>query len=615
MNNMNIIRILNNRLNSNLTPTNHESFNSTFFGNSNKYNRNVFVKVFDSVNKFNTENLITQQLSDRVLETFKINDDGLKYVLVMNDLKPIDLENTVSIHQAYEMGIVLAKFHNIVQPFNGMKEENSYFSKISEDINKLGNVTQKYKLTSLLKEFSNLQPLIENDLNEHSNTVLHGDVGIRNFKIINGALNLIDYERARLGPNYQDFIKLFFQDFKLNNSLISSFLKGYESTSIHTVQLKSWTQQFIIFATAVGIMKYTEKIKDEPFKKIGMQMLESVEDYFKYKKYLISFISVSYGDALGVPGTHYSGSTIMNLYGENAAYHFNLKVNRSRTVIKKWQLGQSTDDSNQFIQECDALATSWDRDYLWKELRKIDLPYRKTSTSTGKMLSLDEPHVSLKGDGNGCLIMALSYGMRFSIETLSLEKKWQQLIDGITLTHNGNKVLISTVLLSSLFSCILKKNSISTSLNMAFKEAYEFCKFTGLQEQNFLTKLYNNWLFSNKALKRLANLSEQKRGNIGFSVKESMSIIFAIVGKYCGINKETITLEDIMLDIFKIGGDTDSIGAIVFCIIGPSFLLYPKKDNLKILLDQNRKLYSKIDTTYLKYLALNKVLLPSFKTN
>ncbi|EEW51948.1 ADP-ribosylglycohydrolase family protein [Lactobacillus iners] len=150
---------------------------------------------------------------------------------------------------------------------------------------------------------------------------------------------------------------------------------------------------------------------------------------------------------------------------------------------------------------------------------------------------------------------------------------------------------------------------------MAFKEAYEFCKFTGLQEQNFLTKLYNNWLFSNKALKRLANLSEQKRGNIGFSVKESMSIIFAIVGKYCGINKETITLEDIMLDIFKIGGDTDSIGAIVFCIIGPSFLLYPKKDNLKILLDQNRKLYSKIDTTYLKYLALNKVLLPSFKTN
>lgn len=615
MNNMNIIRILNKRLNSNLTPTNHESFNSTFFGNSNKYNHNVFVKVFDSVNKFNTEKLITQQLSDRVLETFKINDDGLKYVLVMNDLNPIDLKNTVSIHQAYEMGIVLAKFHNTVKPFNGIKEENSYFSKISEDINKLENRTQKYKLTSLLKEFSNLQPLIENDLNENSNIVLHGDVGIRNFKIINGSLNLIDYERARLGPNYQDFIKLFFQDFKLNNSLISSFLKGYGSTSIHTFQLKSWTQQFLIFSTAIGIMKYTEKIKDEPFKKIGMQMLESVENYFKYKKYLISFISVSYGDALGVPGTHYSGSTIMNLYGKNAAYHFTLKVNKSRTVIKKWQLGQSTDDSNQFIQECDALATSWNRDYLWKELRKIDTPYRKTSTSTGKMLSLNEPHVSLKGDGNGCLIMALSYGMRFSIETLSLENKWQQLIDGITLTHNGNKVLISTVLLSSLFSYILKKNSISTSLNLAFKEAYAFCEFTGLQEQTFLKKLYDNWLFPNKALKKLTNLSEQKRGNIGFSEKESMSIIFAIVGKYCGINKEAITLEDIMLDIFKIGGDTDSIGAIVFGILGPSFLLYPKKDNLKILLDQNRKLYSKIDTTYLKYLALNKISLPSLKTN
>lgn len=123
MNNMNIIRILNKRLNSNLTPTNHESFNSTFFGNSNKYNRNVFVKVFDSVNKFNTENLITQQLSDRVLETFKINDDGLKYVLVMNDLNPIDLKNTVSIYQAYEMGVVLAKFHNTVNLLMGLKKK------------------------------------------------------------------------------------------------------------------------------------------------------------------------------------------------------------------------------------------------------------------------------------------------------------------------------------------------------------------------------------------------------------------------------------------------------------------------------------------------------------
>ena len=40
------------------------------------------------------------------------------------------------------------------------------------------------------------------------------------------------------------------------------------------------TQVFLIFVTAVEIMKYVEKIEDQPFEKIGELMLETCTQYF-----------------------------------------------------------------------------------------------------------------------------------------------------------------------------------------------------------------------------------------------------------------------------------------------------------------------------------------------
>lgn len=276
-----IRKILNSKVNGHLTSTNHKSFNLTFFGFSKKYNTSIFIKVFTSFNKFNTEKQITRQLSDRILDTFKIDYGDEMYVLIMKDLHPLDIKGKINKKQAYKMGAVLAKFHNTIKSFNGIKVEGNYFNKIPANINNLKDSPEKDRLLNLSKEFIKLRPLIEKDLKENSNVVLHGDVGIRNYKIVDNSLVLIDYERARVGINYQDFIKLFYQNFKLDSDLITSFLDGYNSNSLYHVEISVCTQYFLVFITSIGIMKYTQQIKDKPFKKIGIQMMTEIEYYFR----------------------------------------------------------------------------------------------------------------------------------------------------------------------------------------------------------------------------------------------------------------------------------------------------------------------------------------------
>ncbi|WP_338212192.1 phosphotransferase [Lactobacillus juensis] len=96
----------------------------------------------------------------------------------------------------------------------------------------------------MLALFTTRKADIEEDLKAHATTVLHGDVGLRNYKIVEGQLSLIDFERARMGVNYQDFIKLFYQDFRLNLKLIASFINGYRKCG-EEVAVTPLTQSFL----------------------------------------------------------------------------------------------------------------------------------------------------------------------------------------------------------------------------------------------------------------------------------------------------------------------------------------------------------------------------------
>ena len=268
---MTIEKIVQEKLQANLTKITHESQNSTFVGDSAKFKQKIFVKVFAQAGKFLTEKAVNQQLNTRVLDSFAVKQKQ-QFVLVMKDLAPSDIKEEITPDMAFDMGIELSKFHQKVKPFSGIYLNNQLFEKAKSDSNSLQNEEIKSRLLQVLALFTAQKADIEKDLIAHATTVLHGDVGLRNYKIVAGHLRLIDFERARMGVNYQDFIKLFYQDFGLKKKLIVSFVKGYEKCG-EKIAVTPLTQSFLIFITAIGIMKYTEKIEDKPFKEIGEQML------------------------------------------------------------------------------------------------------------------------------------------------------------------------------------------------------------------------------------------------------------------------------------------------------------------------------------------------------
>ena len=268
---MTIEKILQEKLQANLTKITHESQNSTFVGDSAKFKQKIFVKVFAQAGKFLTEKAVNEQLNTRVLDSFVVKQTQ-QFVLVMKDLAPIDIKEGITLDMAFDMGIELSQFHQKVKPFSGIYLNNQLFEKAKFDISSLQNEEIKSRLLQVLALFTAQKADIAEDLTAHATTVLHGDVGLRNYKIVGGHLRLIDFERARMGVNYQDFIKLFYQDFGLKKELIVSFVKGYEKCG-EKIAVTPVTQVFLIFITAIGIMKYTEKIEDKPFKEIGEQML------------------------------------------------------------------------------------------------------------------------------------------------------------------------------------------------------------------------------------------------------------------------------------------------------------------------------------------------------
>ena len=274
---MTIEKFLQEKLQAGLTKITHESQNSTFVGDSAKFKQKIFVKVFAQEGKFLTEKAVNEQLNTRVLDSFAVKQTQ-QFVLVMKDLAPSDIKEEINPDMAFNMGIELSHFHQKVKPFSGIYPNNQLFNKAKRDIDNLNKPEIKNKLMKLLAQFTAERAGIEKDLTVHANTVLHGDVGLRNYKIVAGHLSLIDFERARMGVNYQDFIKLFYQDFGLNKELIISFVKGYEKCG-QKVAITPVTQAFLIFITAIGIMKYTEKIEDKPFEKIGKQMLATCSSF------------------------------------------------------------------------------------------------------------------------------------------------------------------------------------------------------------------------------------------------------------------------------------------------------------------------------------------------
>lgn len=273
---MEIKRLLEQRLQAKLRVISHQSFNRTFVGFSQQYQQSVFVKVFLQERNWLTEKAVNEQLNSRVLAAFKVDVEPILYVLVMTDMAPADIAVPVSKALAVLMGEKLAIFHAQVRPFAGIRQDSEPFIKIHQRIKQLRSSSMRNRLIKIFKYFVHDQIMIETEL-LNSSTVLHGDVGVRNYQFVTNQLVLIDYEKVQLGVKYQDFIKLFYQDFKLQPELMAAFMEGY-TLKLPEPKISQLMQAFLLFKTACGIMSYTDKIEDQPFKQIGEKMLVKVEE-------------------------------------------------------------------------------------------------------------------------------------------------------------------------------------------------------------------------------------------------------------------------------------------------------------------------------------------------
>ncbi|BDR59571.1 hypothetical protein XA3_20120 [Xylocopilactobacillus apicola] len=200
----------------------------------------------------NAELQVNKQLNNRVLDIF--NDE--QPILIMKDLAPADLIPPITRELATKMGEMLRKFHHAVQPFTQITSFRANFTRSGFE--------------ELSGRFIQKQAIIDADLSHQ--VVLHGDVGLRNYKLVAGKITLIDFERAQLGIAQRDFVKLFYQDFAGQTELIEAFLKGYGE--FNSIDPETWL--FLVFDTALGIKDYVTKVDDPEFAAIAEQMLEDV---------------------------------------------------------------------------------------------------------------------------------------------------------------------------------------------------------------------------------------------------------------------------------------------------------------------------------------------------
>jgi len=254
--------MLNAQFGAQLTPIAHQSLNQTFVGPSDRFSQSIFVKVFapQAQAKWRAETAMTAQLTDWLLDS-----DESELLLVRQDL-PFSPVGAMTTELAFEMGQVLAWFHQRARPFGGIKTPKLPVRKpdflVAPEIGAWFAARQS-ELTAQLATI----PLV----------VRHGDVGKRNFATLHGDLTLIDYERAQAGFRQQDWIKLFYQDFHEDTTLIGAFLAGYGEWP---AMLKlCW--YYCVYTTALGIMAYVNKVPEADFLAVGRRMLQDVNDYIQ----------------------------------------------------------------------------------------------------------------------------------------------------------------------------------------------------------------------------------------------------------------------------------------------------------------------------------------------
>lgn len=250
------------------------SGNQHLVGYSEVYHCNLFVKVFLNEAMFYAEQHVNQVYApDIYLDTVIFED---KYVIVLRDRQLSDvLVEEVTPAMAEKFGGMLADFHNqLTGKVKVAKDARSLKEQITTSVAALAKMPYAALLNEAAASVEADLPLAQQEYEQLPPTVLHGDFSVRNIMHYQDDLILLDFEWAKMGVAFQDFIKFLYNE-ATTPQLKQRFILGYQKKREFEIPTKS-LQRCLLLLCALQICHFHATHPKKKFGQMAQMMLQTV---------------------------------------------------------------------------------------------------------------------------------------------------------------------------------------------------------------------------------------------------------------------------------------------------------------------------------------------------
>ncbi|MBA1434429.1 phosphotransferase [Bombilactobacillus bombi] len=271
-------------LDADLIPLEKNSVTQMLKGYSLRFNAPVIVKIFaeEFYDQYALEKAVLEHLQRPILLAQKVVTEKNIYILVQPDTNLVTLSTPLTVTTAYKMGVSVNELHQKLLDFKQAPQQHSFQRNIYL-IKKVTAADLQQQLLKLEELFQRYHSYLERDLDHGTTITLHGNISQDKFKQQQDQLLLVDFEHVCQGLAYQDFVKLFYQDFQLQENLIKSFLLGYQQKGSQLAPLLI-TRNFLVFTTAIQLLHQSQNVHERQQYQMALKMIADVQDYFATRK-------------------------------------------------------------------------------------------------------------------------------------------------------------------------------------------------------------------------------------------------------------------------------------------------------------------------------------------
>lgn len=277
--NQNLEQIVNTLLVGKFKGINHESNNHHYTGYSTKYQKDVFVKVFNEKNldKFCTELNILKTGKERYVDHLPYENYQL-LILADYELTDVDAKTLAERKTLSDIAKLIADFHQDTRE-NEIPVKYNVTRRIQATLRELQGRQNYDELSAVWDTIAVYRETIDFEYSQYQKATIHGDFGLRNLKYHDGKMILIDFERSKKDIYYLDFIKFFYSDLQSEPEHITFFLKEYYK-HVDYPAISKLLESALVFYTGLGILKYTMVFDDKKFEQTGLHMIKDVRQFF-----------------------------------------------------------------------------------------------------------------------------------------------------------------------------------------------------------------------------------------------------------------------------------------------------------------------------------------------